>query len=80
MQCSALDAIQLAERCVRGTHPHQSAVFHGRTDKAFVNLLDLIMSDMEGNISTSFRQPLEKSDHATVVADFDQLPLQEPPI
>ena len=43
------------------------------------NLLDLIMSDMDGNISTSIHQPLGKSDHATVVADFDQLPLREPP-
>ena len=37
------------------------------------------MSDMDGNISTSIHQPLGKSDHATVVADFDQLPLREPP-
>ena len=43
------------------------------------NLLDLIMTDMEGNISTSIHQPLGKSDHATVLADFDQLPLREPP-
>ena len=42
------------------------------------NRLDLIMSDMEGNISTSIHQPLGKSDHATVLADFDQLPLREP--
>ena len=38
MQCSAhCRAIQLAERCVRGTHQHQAAAFHGRTDKAFVH-------------------------------------------
>ena len=43
------------------------------------NLLDLIMSDRSGNISTSTHQPLGNSDHATVLADLDQLPLREPP-
>ena len=37
------------------------------------------MSDMRGNISTSIHQPLGNSDLATVLADFDQLPLREAP-
>ena len=58
---------------LHGLEQHVQEPHRGR------NLLDLIMSDMEGNISTSIHQPLGKPDYATVLADFDQLPLRELP-
>ena len=50
--------------CVHGLRQHVTSATRGE------NILDLVMSDVPGAVSTTTQPPLGRSDHAVVIADF----------
>lgn len=52
-------------------HQHVSEPTRGK------NILDLVLTDLPGNVTTTVLAPLGRSDHATVIANLNLLPIRD---